>query len=209
MANVTVTPVYPQRFTAHLWNNIRSSRLRLHQVIVRQCHILLSSDVLEDEHSLLAQKAKSEANIIHFALEIAASVPQLGGYLKQVQYNLTSSDTTLSTPSSISVPGTLDQSCVPSQMSVLYAECNNGAIKVDAPAHVAPLIDGPQPASMYHMLFQLYSLRSIPILPLIFKKWIQERTQWMETHTEPGDLARLQEMVLKRPGDGFPVEDEG
>lgn len=237
-----MTPVYPRRFTAHLWNNVRSSRLRLHQVILRQCHILASSPHEGYEKFLATQTPESEANIIYFASEILATVPQLSGYLEQVQRNLERTEITPPPPPPGTLPreapvglshslrnvcattmeykshflydqgpfdDTAEQAQKPSLMSVFYADCNDAEIKVDAPAQVAPLMDGPQPASVYHMLFQLYSLRSVPTLPAPFKAWIRERIRWMEYHTESEDLTRLQDMVTKHPGDGFPVEKEG
>jgi hypothetical protein len=232
--------VYPQRFTAHLWNNIRSSRLRLNQVILRQCHLWLSSSLPQDEQFLSALKAESEANIIYFALEISATVPQLGGYLELVKSRADVQDINASarapettTPpetasellhrpkqmcSSIAEnradilsdqPTTIETTRTTQEISVFYSRLNDNEIKVDAPAQIAPLIEGPQPASIYHMLFQLYSLRSISILPAPFKAWIRDRIQWLEYRTDADDLTRLQEMVIKRPGDGFPVEDQG
>ncbi|KAF2825578.1 hypothetical protein CC86DRAFT_293941 [Ophiobolus disseminans] len=232
--------VYPQRFTAHLWNSVRSSRLRLHQVILRQCRILLSSLALpKDENFLVAQKEKSEAEIVHFALEISATVPQLAGYLEQ-------NPVALPPPTRHIFANTVEykshlpydhgpfgetddrdqvQDTKPGQVSVLYAECNDATTKVGVPTRsirrldetntsstcvfaAAPLANGPQPASVYHMLFQLYGMRSIPIIPKLLKAWMCERIRWMEYHTEPDDLARLQAMMAGRPGDGFPVDHE-
>jgi hypothetical protein len=106
-------------------------------------------------------------------------------------------------------PTTIETTRTTQEISVFYSRLNDNEIKVDAPAQIAPLIEGPQPASIYHMLFQLYSLRSISNLPAPFKAWIRDRIQWLEYRTDADDLTRLQEMVIKRPGDGFPVEDQG
>jgi hypothetical protein len=72
-----------------------------------------------------------------------------------------------------------------------------------------PPITGPQPASLYHMLYQLYGLRSVTTLPYALQEWLQGRISWMEENADPGDLARLQDMLRKRPGDGFSPGNEG
>lgn len=160
LANIIL--VYPQRFTAHLWNGVRSSRLRLHQVILRQCHILLSSSLPENGGLLVAQKAKSEAKILFFALEISASVPQLAGYLEQVERDKTTHPAhpeKVFKEGPVELPHLAKQVCSnmieyrpqimydqyskqgvddrvpkPSHMSVFYADCNDGEILADAPA---------------------------------------------------------------------------
>jgi|TARA_R110002003_G_scaffold137_1_gene12615 hypothetical protein len=58
------------------------------------------------------------------------------------------------------------------------------------------------------MLFQLYGLRSIPTLPETLKTWLHGRITWMEVHSDAEDLSRLQDMVSKKPGDGYPIGDE-
>jgi hypothetical protein len=231
--------VYPQRFTAHLWNNVRSSRLRLHQVILRQCRILLSSSHMQQQSSLKAQRAESEAQIMNFAIEISATVPQLAGYLEQLSYHQpteqiftvrpsqTSAEVELKKPPQlVKSTGTMEYSAhfgdepspfrrgispsrKPSVMSVFYSDCNDDEVHIDAPVQSSPFVSGSQSASIYHMLFQLYSLRSVSILPAPFTKWLEGRIRWMENISNPEDLARLQNMVAKRPGDGFPIGEEG
>lgn len=80
---------------------------------------------------------------------------------------------------------------------------------VDAPTRIFPPVRTAQPASVYHLLFQLYNLRSVSALPTPFKDWIQERIVWLESISNPDDLARLQDMIAKSPGDVFPVGSEG
>lgn len=82
-------------------------------------------------------------------------------------------------------------------------------LQVDAPARIFPPVGAPQPASVYHLLFQLYSLRSVPVLPTPFKTWVRERIAWLESISNPEDLSRLQDMVAKSPSDGFPTGSEG
>jgi hypothetical protein len=59
------------------------------------------------------------------------------------------------------------------------------------------------------MLFQLYSLSRITMLPTQFRAWVQNRIEWTENISDPEDLARLQDLVARRPGDGFPVDNTG
>jgi hypothetical protein len=68
---------------------------------------------------------------------------------------------------------------------------------------------GPQSASVYHMLFQLYSLSRITMLPAQLREWVQNRITWTESISDPEDLARLQDLVARQPGDGFPVDNAG
>jgi hypothetical protein len=82
-------------------------------------------------------------------------------------------------------------------------------LQVDAPTRIFPPVSAAQPASVYHLLFQLYSLSTVSVLPAPFKEWIRERITWLEDISNPEDLARLRDMVAKSPGDGFPVASEG
>jgi hypothetical protein len=97
----------------------------------------------------------------------------------------------------------------PSQVSVFYADCNDEEPQVNTPVQRSRPGAGPEPASVYHMLFQLYTLRSISILSDSFRAWIQGRITWMESMTNDDDLARLQSMVTDRPGDGYPIGEGG
>jgi hypothetical protein len=262
-----ISTVYAQRFTAHLWNNVRSSRLRLHQVIRKNCQILLSSSDMRNHAQWKFQKADSESKIIEFAIEVTASVPQLAGYLEQLEmrrlnkgtYPLRLSDTLTGTEApdhprleKITGPGTMEYTShfgnapspfrrgdtptspqstphlapqpapqlttkplsaahrKPSTMSMLYSDCNDPETHTDkGPTRSTSPPGGPQPASVYHMLFQLYSLSRITMLPAPFRSWVQNRISWMENISDPEDLARLQDLVSRRPGDGFPVDNEG
>jgi hypothetical protein len=234
--------VYSQRFSAHLWNNVRSSRLRLHQVVLRQCRIVLSSYARQDDEQVKTQQAKSTAKIESLAIEISATIPQLAGYVEKLEYRRQHPEHVLpvrhvngdiamegfaaSQIGKLSATGSIDYSThfggapspfrrgdpTPSnlkQTSVFYADCNDGGLNVDAPTQIFPPVGGLQPASVYHMLFQLYPLRSLASLPRSLRDWIHERILWMEQISDTDDLARLQDMMAKRPGDGFPVDGEG
>jgi hypothetical protein len=202
----------------------------------------LSSDAGQDYKQLKAQQANSNAKIESFALEISATIPQLAGYVEQLEYRRQHSEHVLpmrrvkgapvmkglEAPQIVKLPatGSIDYSThfggapspfrrgdttskKPSQTSLFYADFHDGGLNVDAPAQIFPPVGGPQPASVYHMLFQLYPLRSLSILPQSLRDWIHERILWMEQISDPDDLARLQDMMAKRPGDGFPVDEEG
>jgi hypothetical protein len=183
----------------------------------------------------------TKAQIDHLSIEIAATVPQLAGYIDQLEHqrlskqnpplhvakkNLEVQPAKPPRPSRVRNSGSIQYNTYfgdepspfrrgvarakkPSQMSVWYSECNDGELSVDAPTQVSRPMAGPQPASVYHMLFQLYALRSITTLSKPFRDWIQGRIKWMENITDYDDLARLQEMVVERPGDGFPIGEGG
>jgi hypothetical protein len=95
----------------------------------------------------------------------------------------------------------------PSTLSVLYSDCNDEEQHTETPRRSST--SGPQSGSVYHMLFQLYSLSRIAMLPAPLRRWVQNRIEWMENISDPDDLARLQDLVTKRPGDGFPVDNAG
>jgi hypothetical protein len=97
----------------------------------------------------------------------------------------------------------------PSEVSVFYADCNDGELQINTPASKTRPGAGPEPASIYHMLFQLYTLRSISSLSNSFRAWIQGRITWMENMTNDEDLTLLQNMVTDRPGDGYPIGEGG
>ncbi|KAH8725876.1 hypothetical protein GQ44DRAFT_615041 [Phaeosphaeriaceae sp. PMI808] len=199
--------VYPQRFTAHLWNNARSSRIRLHQVILRQCHLLLSSSPIDNHNFYEEQQVESEEIIQKLAIEIAATVPQLTGYLEQLATNLPTEQVIPLRFSNMSPTPTPSRR--PSELSERYPECINTEFQADTIARIYPPAKGPPPASLYHILFQLYSLQSIPTLSTTFKKWMLGCIRWMESSANPTDLARLQAMTARRVADGLSDDDKG
>lgn len=85
---------------AHMWNNIRLSRLRLHQVVLGHCDRIQTqspnsvdanrtSSPTDSSRSsktpeLPSQRGHSEAIVVDLAREICASVPQLADYMSQL-----------------------------------------------------------------------------------------------------------------------------
>ncbi|KAH7377822.1 hypothetical protein BKA66DRAFT_467289 [Pyrenochaeta sp. MPI-SDFR-AT-0127] len=226
--------VYPQRFTAYLWNNVRCSQIRLHQVVLRLCRIH-SSTLLPNEHDFLsAQKLVSEARINVLAMDILATVPQLSGYSVKLELYRKPTGTrypvSCGTSSSAEVPA--DPSLVrrtaasqvglktfyyrdsspphvsldspPKRTTVPSSLCKDES-PVDSPTETIPVMSIPDPASLRHMLYHLYVLRSIPHLPTAMTEWIQPRIIWLENTANPQDLVQLQNMLRKSPRDGVPV----
>jgi hypothetical protein len=183
----------------------------------------------------------SQAQIEHLSVEIAATVPQLAGYIEQlehrrlseqdlpVRFTKTSPEVQVAKPlrtgPRIRNSGSMQYNTHfgdepspfrrgvtpakrPSEVSVFNHECD-GELSVDTPTQLSRPMAGPQPASVYHMLFQLYTLRSITSLSAPFKDWVRGRIKWMENITNHDDLVHLQEMVVDRPGDGFPIGEGG
>jgi hypothetical protein len=220
-----------------MWNILRSSRLRLHQVIRRQCRIIISSPRVRQCTSLKSQQEASKAKIISYSVEIAATVPQLAGYLTQLTIGQTTEPVlSSSSPEAIvdrnhvgpprlaRITGTVDYSAhfgegpspfrrgtsperKPSQMSAFFSDCDSEGPHNDDASENSSRSDGSHSASIFHILFQLYHLRSISILPESFKDWLQGRIVWLEKITVPADLARLRDMISKNPSDGFPIDD--
>jgi hypothetical protein len=182
------------------------------------------------------QQAKSTVNIVNLAVEIAATVPQLAGYLDQLAFpepsELDSSPDFSEAPIDSQLleltvraknTGTMEYSShfgdgpnsfrrgtqnKPSAMSVFYSDCNDEELHADTqpkPRTDLNSWNSAQPASVYHMLFQLYTLRTVSLLPDSLRVWVQGRIKWMENITDVEDLKRLREMIAQRPSDGFPV----
>ncbi|KAF1943776.1 hypothetical protein EJ02DRAFT_453028 [Clathrospora elynae] len=227
--------VYPQRFTAHLWNNVRSSRLRLHQVILFQCQIFALSSRSSNSTFLSTQKSESEAHIVSLAMEIVATVPQLAGYLQDLDAFLP--PTGEGEPLRVKSPSPISrlqkhhpaqdigaitiemsfhhkfESGTSTPSSSLYSSSSTSTStknQNDATTQIYPenAMTQFKSPSLYHMLFQLYALRWISCLPRSMKDWIQGRIVWMEGNADPVDLVSLQEMIRRRPGDGFPVSED-
>ncbi|KAG9191372.1 hypothetical protein G6011_09460 [Alternaria panax] len=137
--------LYPKHLHAHLWNNVRTTHIRLHQAIMRQC------DNLASFPELIAQRASSKALIISKIMELLASVPQLAGYVKDIHITPSSKNTTLSG----------QQGSPPGQ------ETYQRSIHTSIPQY--------RTHSLYHILYQLYLHGSEPGLPQFTKYWIQQR----------------------------------
>lgn len=183
------------------------------------------------------QNAASEAQISELAIEIAATVPQLAGYLEQLQHpheiteevsHVSFADMSSLNPDKqphlstrigaatielsshfIYDPGPFRENPDLTIKSTEATSSSPDDTDNDASPPGFPPITGPQPASLYHMLYQLYGLRSVTTLSHPLQEWLQERITWMENSANPDDLARLQSMLNKRPSDGFPVANEG
>jgi hypothetical protein len=204
----------------------------VHQVILRQCHIYVPTLSSQNRNPWQAQIEHSEAQIRYFSIEIAATVPQLAGYHQQLEHRRLANPslTVRVTKGSGMQPANLPRcdpkiaisgdepsplgkgippAKKPSEVSVFYADCNDGELQINTPASKTRPGAGPEPASIYHMLFQLYTLRSISSLSNSFRAWIQGRITWMENMTNDEDLTLLQNMVTDRPGDGYPIGEGG
>lgn len=210
-------------------------------MVLRQCRIILAT--VPDQYVSVwkAQQAESQAQIELFAIEIAATVPQLAGYHERLEHlRLAEEELPLrsrpwsfkteaddmrdaakaNTSGSMKYDAQFDNDPSPFRKGKVTAARTTRASKidfdeearelqVDAPTRIFPPVSAAQPASVYHLLFQLYSLSTVPVLPAPFKEWIREQITWLEEISNPEDLARLQDMITKSPGDGFPVGSEG
>lgn len=234
-------PVYPQRFAAHLWNNVRACRLRMQQVILHQCNVSLSKILLQEEPFWAGLQREAEASVLYLASEIAAAVPQLAGYLDQMIDKVNLAGKTYRNPTSLrnkpphesnislvhsrevlnnlmlksdvlhveqrpkeDAARTLD----PEDVSTSYVEEQDGGSNKRLLTQKPVATECIRTASTYHMLSHLYNLRPIPSLPNAFKSWIRNRIEVLEHHTSSEDVARLQELVVKWPADGFPIDSE-
>lgn len=219
--------VYPHNFTAHLWNNVRTSRLRLHQVIIKQLEILRSSRHPGYFESVHPQQHQSVYEIRMIAKDILATVPQLTGYTRFLESFLqapTTKNTGCNTNVIELIPhhkrrSDVHKTCspkdespstqMPTPESTPSPPSSSGPESASDDAPYTPII-APQHSSLYHILFNLYALRSVTCLPKAMKSWIDGRIDWIESTADPQDITRLQEMMRTRPGDGYPVgADEG
>lgn len=161
--------IYPQHLHAHLWNNVRSSRIRLHQLTMRQSRCLAPTPKLS------AQEATSEAVIIAMATEMIASVPQLAGYLEDLETPTTPVIRTAPTPEGISY-----------ELRYPTQRC------------AAARTPESNPHSFYHILYQLYIYGAESCLPQSMRLWIQQRIAWMENKANPVELVSLQDIVRRQ-----------
>ncbi|UPX14778.1 uncharacterized protein EKO05_0005250 [Ascochyta rabiei] len=204
--------VYPQQFAGHLWNNVRSCRVYLHQLIHQQCSKLLSSTGESEFTNLRLQRSASESLSTLIAEEICATVPQLLSYSDYLRQFVESTEYALSVPtedsgSNVSTPDTFNASS-PNSTSTKSSYASNKDIPKDYTSKVPLFTPGAlDPASAFHLLLKLHNLTSIPWLPFAMKSWITGRISWIETNSDPYSAARLKAMIRKRPADGFPVSD--
>ncbi|XPS69864.1 hypothetical protein M3J09_002116 [Ascochyta lentis] len=225
---------YPQQFAGHLWNNVRSCRIHLHQLIHQQCSILISLKGENEYTNLRLQRSASESLTILIAGEICATIPQLlsySDYLKQfvasTEYalpvrmkspNRGEGSTTFGSSehamiptedsgSNVSTPETCSASS-PNSTSTQSSYASNKGASRDYTSKIPLFTPGAlDPASAFHLLLKLHNLTLIPWLPFAMKSWILGRISWIETNSDPYSAARLKDMIRKRPADGFPICD--
>lgn len=224
--------VYPQRFTALLWNNIRSMRIRLHQVILQQCHTFRDTLQFPQFDDFRERQDHSEKVIIAMARDLLRTVPQLTGYLEQLQvyFDHSIGDHTLESErfgralQSVTMETADNDSValvqiIPHDIYDEETKGHTGSTVASSPssslyssspssAGSAPGTSGlnsrPRSATLFHTYFQLCALRSIPCLPDSMKSWIRDRMQWIESITNAEDIVHLRERLGKTPGDGMP-----
>ncbi|KAF2736693.1 hypothetical protein EJ04DRAFT_575116 [Polyplosphaeria fusca] len=193
--------VYPSNIAAHIWNSIRASRLRLHRIIIMKSLELLASSSQSELASLAEQKANSESLVRHMARDICASVPQLAGYLEKLKsytkYNIVrpNPESLEPTPHFLYDRGQLKQAPAfllsPVQEKLYFAS-----------SHTSAAVSGPRRASLYNILYMLYALRPVSILPTDMLRWVEQRVQWIEGKVDADDLALLKAMLQNKPQHG-------
>lgn len=199
--------VYPQFFAAHLWNNVRLCRIRLHRLILTQCINLLSSQA--EYAPAPTQIAASEVIIRDLAQEICASVPQLSGYLERLQSYSKSENADI--PSEPNESAGKTSTSIPLSTHFLYDpspfkhQRSNPASSKMHQSKPALEVPAPRLESLYHLLYQLHTLSAIKLLPPAMRDWMQARIQWMEANADPEDLSQLRAMLKRKSEDGFPV----
>lgn len=201
LANRTL--VYPQYFTAHLWNNVRLCRIRLHRIILSQETLPgFSSKRNTLSHT---QIARSEGIIHELARNICASVPQLAGYLKHVE-SCSKMETVGSIP--CEVMG-MTSTAIPLTTHFLY-DSNPFKRQYD-PAMLRTRTDldshfpTPRPESLYHILYHLHIISNIEFLPVPMRNWAHGCITWMEASADPEELSQLRAMLNSRTKAGFPL----
>lgn len=194
--------IYPRNFTAHFWNDIRSARMNLHAMIAKQCLLIRNSSdldvALDDRFATQLELSKKEVNVI--ATEVCATVPQLAGYLDQLR---------LSSPSYLNhqysendIAGTTAKS---STLDVGSLHPSPRSSTTPDPSHsTLPKRPGPR-RYYYHLLYQLRKLAATPDLREDICRWLENRTQWIESMTDQDDKALLKTMLEVTPPSGaFP-----
>ncbi|KAI1683053.1 hypothetical protein KJE20_07785 [Pyrenophora tritici-repentis] len=122
--------------------------------------------------SVIAQRMISEALITSQTMEIIASVPQLAGYVQDLEELPSLSRHTAQQNSSF------EQESGQRSSYSSSADYN--------------------PHSLYHILYQLYIYGSEPCLPQCMKDWIKGRISYMEEKADPLDLSCLQHTVKRQ-----------
>lgn len=67
-----------------MWNVARTASIHIQRVILKQCHQLLSTPLTSEAAFAHTQRAASETKITASTIEMAATIPQLCGYMDQL-----------------------------------------------------------------------------------------------------------------------------
>lgn len=183
---------YKRSFTALFWNNLRSSRIWLHEIIIARCRTLLASPK-DDGNTETRDFAQRRLNISiqeirTIAHDICCTVPQVAGYITDLNNAA---------------------SCFERQSSSGHEHTK---------VHPAPTISQGDPltqepsiqrtartASQYHLLNQLRELDSCPHLDPDMQAWIAARIAWIESLAGPSDLNLLSARArATTPSGSFP-----
>lgn len=124
---------------------------------------------------LRTQEATSETVIVTLAMEMIASVPQLAGYLEDLETPTTPVIRTVPTPDSTSY-----------ELRYPTQRCATARTPES------------NPHSFYHILYQLYIYGAESCLPQSTRHWIQQRIAWMENKANPVELVSLQDVVRRQ-----------
>jgi hypothetical protein len=195
---------YPKNFTAHFWNNIRSARIRLHSLVAAQCRTILTSpnrnQILDSGYA--SRLDASEHLVRELAREICATIPQLAGYLDQIQ--TPDPSPAIELPRSSYGLNAASSTLFISNAVVASGSSTSSYLKPPSPPQAVPSLPIPRPASQYHLLYQLRRLSATPALPEDMKGWIRQRIKWVEGNADEDDLKLLEAMLNTSPSGAFP-----
>ncbi|KAF2871548.1 hypothetical protein BDV95DRAFT_572258 [Massariosphaeria phaeospora] len=191
--------VYPRNFAAHIWNNSRASRIRLHQVIISQCRKILSSQTGSERAMAAAQLAESEILIQYLVEEICATIPQLACYLEQLPSYARNQELDPKISQSPDSGGPVKAQGTTSPAPALKSHFSYSP---PGPKGVAqpndPTLAVPKRASEYHVLYHLYAICSMPTTSKNMRNWIRGRIRFMEASTIPKELTLFKEILKSR-----------
>lgn len=183
---------YHKNFTADFWDNLRLSRIWLHEgVIARCCSILASpqgSMKIEKREYVQLQLETSLQEIQVLAHDICCTVPQLAGYVGELK------QTVLNFP----VQSTFRSKNVYASHT---SDMSYGApLKLESAAQRTG-----RTTSQYHLLFQLRKLARCPHLDTDMHAWIAGRIAWVESLADPSDVNVLSATAMSTtPSGSFP-----
>ncbi|KAF2011397.1 hypothetical protein BU24DRAFT_495587 [Aaosphaeria arxii CBS 175.79] len=207
--------VYPTNFTAHLWNNIRTSRMRIHMVVVAQSRVLLSSPE-RYQHTFMATQLEASENIVRsLARDICATVPQLAGYIDDLRGSSCTPENKLGTE----LAGTTssERAAAGSAVSISGPQILTELARSAPPIPTSPrstdenkrqssssVLLNPKPASQCQLLYQLCTLSQISLLPIHLRHWVNDRIEYVKSKAEPEDLQLLEQALEDMPSAAFP-----